>query len=298
MAVVSRDASFESRGTRCAATLTVDDAVAEPPVVVLADGFGCERSWRLPAFAERFAERGLAALAFDYRRFGDSEGMPRNLVTPRGHRADWRAAVAHARGLDGVDGDRIGLWGSSFSGGHVLATAARDGAIDAVVAQVPFSDGVRTELHLIRSGGLGYVARAVASAVRDLVRAAIGAGPYYVPIAAEPDGFAVLNGPGVLAGFESLNGGDWDNRCPARVFLTALPYRPVASAGRVDCPTLVVEAEADVVIPAGTVERLVDRLADVEHVSYPVGHFDVYTGGTFEAVVEAEGAFLERELAG
>jgi fermentation-respiration switch protein FrsA (DUF1100 family) len=83
----------------------------------MAHGFGAERTWRLPAFAERFAEHGLATLFFDYRSFGDSDGEPRNLVSPRRHVADWAAAVDHARSLSGVDGDRLALWGTSFWGG-------------------------------------------------------------------------------------------------------------------------------------------------------------------------------------
>jgi pimeloyl-ACP methyl ester carboxylesterase len=206
------------------------------------------------------------------------------------------AAIEHARSLDGVDGDRVALWGSSFSGGHTVTAAARAGNVDAVVAQVPFSDGIRTVLHLVRAGGLDYLTSAVVAGSKDLFRKVTLRSPHYIPIAGEPDEFAALNRPGTLDGYESINDGEWDNRCAGRILLTVLAYRPIAAAGQVDCPTLVVEAEEDNIITGSTVDRLVNRLDDVERVRYSAGHFDVYTGGTFDAVVERETAFLERHL--
>ena len=113
------ESDFTSQGTRCGAWLFVPEEVsggARSPIVVMAHGFGGQREMRLPAFAEHFASRGLAVLVFDYRCFGASDGSPRNFIDPRRHLADWRAAVEHARGLPEVDGSRLGLWGTSFSG--------------------------------------------------------------------------------------------------------------------------------------------------------------------------------------
>jgi len=298
MTVVRRDEDVTSRGTRCAAWLYRPEAVEDPPVVVMAHGFGCERDWRLPAFAERFAAAGIAVLLFDYRSVGDSDGTPRNVISATAQVRDWKAAVAHARGLADVDGSRLGLWGDSFSGGHAVTVAADDDAVDAAVLNVPFSDGVRTASQLIRAGGWSYLSTAVPAALQDLLRKVTARSPRYVPIAAEPDEFGVLNRPGALAGYEAINGGDWDNRCAARILITVFGYRPISVAGAVDCPTLVIEAEDDQIVPAGTVDRLVDRLDDVERVRYPVSHFDVFTGEPFEAVVERNEAFLRRHLLG
>ncbi len=296
MAVTRRDVDFAVGGTRCSAWLYRPTDAEDVPTVVMAHGFGGERGWRLPAFAERFAEAGLGTLLFDYRRFGESDGRPRNLITPKGHVRDWRAAIGKVRRLDGVDGERIALWGSSFSGGHAIVAAARDGDIEAVVAQVPFSDGIRTVHHLVRAGGLDYLTRAVTAGLKDVARKLTVRSPHYVPIAGAPDEFAALNRPGALEGYESITDGDWDNRCAARILLTVLAYRPVTEARDVDCPTLIVEAAEDNIVTGDTVDRLVSRLDDVERVRYPVGHFDVYTGETFETVVDREVEFLSRHL--
>ncbi|MFX5701388.1 alpha/beta hydrolase, partial [Acinetobacter baumannii] len=76
-----------------------------------------------------------ACLVFDYRYFGDSEGQPRQLLDIKSQLEDWKAAIAYARSLPNIDKNKIILWGSSFSGGHVLATAAQDANICAVVSQ-------------------------------------------------------------------------------------------------------------------------------------------------------------------
>src|SRR5439155_8789479 len=96
------------------------------PVVVMAHGLGGQRRFRLDVHAERFAEAGLAALVFDYRHFGDSEGEPRQLVSIRGQLADWRAAIDFARGHHELDGGRLAIWGTSLAGGHVQVIAAED----------------------------------------------------------------------------------------------------------------------------------------------------------------------------
>ena len=90
------------------------------PCVVLGHGFGGTIEARLTAFAERYAQAGCHALAFDYRHFGASDGEPRQLLSIRRQIQDWHAAIVHARFVDGVDPHRVALMGTSFSGGHVV----------------------------------------------------------------------------------------------------------------------------------------------------------------------------------
>src|SRR5271157_4428005 len=134
------------------------------PLVVMAHGLGAVRTMRLDAYAERFSAAGYACLVFDYRNFGDSEGRPRQLLDIGMQLADWAAALAFARTLDGIDHNRIGLWGTSFGGGHVIATAARLPGIAAVVSQCPFTDSIAS------LGAMSPLisARITALAVRDL----------------------------------------------------------------------------------------------------------------------------------
>ncbi|MBK6298427.1 MAG: alpha/beta fold hydrolase [Sphingomonadales bacterium] len=84
---------------------------------------------------------GFAVLAFDHPCFGLSGGEPRGEVDPPRQLRAWRDAVSFVRTLDGLDGDRIGLWGSSFSGGHVIQAGALDPRIAVSSLQAPFVAG-------------------------------------------------------------------------------------------------------------------------------------------------------------
>ncbi|WP_217900321.1 alpha/beta hydrolase [Halorubrum sp. Ea8] len=291
---------FESHGVSCAGRLYRPADVERPPIVVMAHGFGGELTWRLPSFAERFAERGLATFCFDYRTFGDSGGEPRNLIDPFKQRADWLAAIDHVRSVSTVDSDRLGLWGTSFSGGHVIETASRVDDVSAVVAQVPFVDGLRTALKLIRTGGVEYLKNGVTAAIRDLGRAITCRDPYYVPVVGSPDEFGLLNTPDAVQGIEALIPDDeeWDNRCPARIIPLIMLYRPLSRAGDVEAPVFIAQAENDRLLPPSTTDRLVQELDDVERVRYPIGHFDAYRGKPFEILVGRECEFLGRHLGG
>lgn len=121
------DVTFPSGGGSCAAWLYVpNSAPASGPILVMAHGLGGVRQMRLDAFAERFSSAGYRCLVFDYRQFGASPGAPRQLLSVRRQLEDWRNAIAYARQFDGIDPDRIVLWGTSFAGGHVMRTGARD----------------------------------------------------------------------------------------------------------------------------------------------------------------------------
>src|ERR1700733_11580022 len=166
MIVMQReDVWFNSGSDRISAWLYRPASDGDAPLLGMAHGLGAARTMRLDAYAERFAAAGYACLVFDYRNFGDSEGAPRQLLDVRLQLQDWTAAAAFARTLPGIDPSRIGLWGTSFSGGHVIATAARVPGIAAVVAQCPFTDSVAS---------LGAInplisVRLTALAIRDLV---------------------------------------------------------------------------------------------------------------------------------
>jgi alpha-beta hydrolase superfamily lysophospholipase len=94
-----------------------------------------------PRFAEVFAETGLSALILDYRGFGGSGGEPRLHIDPWAQIEDYRAALSYLEGREDVDADRLGAWGISYSGGHVLILGALDRRVRAVCSVVPVIDG-------------------------------------------------------------------------------------------------------------------------------------------------------------
>src|SRR3954464_4691343 len=153
------DLRFPSGKGECAAWLYTPAAAEGPvPCVVMAHGFSFTRHEGLATYAERFAEAGLAALVFDYRHFGDSPGEPRFRLRVGLQLEDWRSAVAFARRQQGLDSDRIVLWGYSYSGGHVVTIAAEDDRIAATLAMCPALDGVARAKMSPASEGLWAIA--------------------------------------------------------------------------------------------------------------------------------------------
>jgi uncharacterized protein len=285
---------FISNGFRCAAWLYLPAAIARPPVVLMAHGFGAERRFGLEPFAERFAQAGLAAFVFDYRCFGDSDGEPRNWVSPRRHLQDWEAALSYVKGLAEIDASRIALWGTSFSGGHVIVIAARHPELSAVVAQVPFADG----LALLGSVPLGTMPRLVVAALRDVVRSAMRGLAFTVPIVGPTGSLAMMSMPGCWEGYQSLipKQTSWRNACPARAVFTTILYRPTSHATRVRCPALLVMAERDQVISSRSVKRELKRLHNAQLLALNCTHFDVYQGHWFDRTITMEQDFLVLHL--
>src|SRR5581483_1598699 len=110
------------------------------PAITMTHGYAGTRYHGIEPMAEAFAAAGFAVLLHDHRGFGDSGGGPRQDVAPWQQVADWRRAISYLQELPEVDEDRIGLWGTSYSGGHAIALGATDRRIAAVVAQVPTID--------------------------------------------------------------------------------------------------------------------------------------------------------------
>ena len=107
------------------------------PTIVMAHGFSAVKEMYLDRFAEAFAAAGLGALVFDNRNFGASDGEPRQEIDPWEQVRDYRHAITYATTLPEVDAERIGIWGSSYSGGHVLVVGAIDERLNEASYIVP-----------------------------------------------------------------------------------------------------------------------------------------------------------------
>jgi fermentation-respiration switch protein FrsA (DUF1100 family) len=156
---------------------------------VLAHGLSAVRDQSLDRYAERFAEAGLTAIVFEYRHFGDSGGAPRQLLDIDRQLDDWRAAIAYARTLDGVEPTRVAIWGTSLSGGHVITLAADDPSVAAVVSQVAFADGLVT----VPSLGLGQSLWLMREGLRDQIGALLRRPPHTIAVIGPAGSRRVLN---------------------------------------------------------------------------------------------------------
>jgi pimeloyl-ACP methyl ester carboxylesterase len=273
--VTPEDVRIPSHGEQLAAYLYGPESThGDVPCVVMAHGFSATRDDGLPAYAEAFCDAGFAVVLFDYRHFGASTGEPRQLIDIARQHDDYRAVVAWARRLDGIDAERIALWGTSFSGGHVLSVAAGDPRIAAVIAQAPFTDGIPTALRVPPKN----VVRGMAAGLRDQMGAWIGRPPHLMAPVGDPGTFAIMTAPDAKSGFEALVSPEslWRNECAARIMPRIPFYRPGRKTPRLAMPLLVCVCENDTTTPPASTIKAAQRAPRGELRRYPYGHFDIY----------------------
>ncbi len=285
---------FAAGEGRCVGRLYRTDANVPSPCVVMGSGFSCVRDQGLDAFAERLAEAGFAALAFDYRHWGESEGEPRQLADSARHRADWKAAIAHVKALEEIDSTRIALWSYSLGTGHIQSLAADGLEVRALVCVAPLLNGRSSLLHI---GGPRHLAKLTGAGLRDATRALRGADPYRIPAIGDPGSLAVINSPESVAGFDAITppGSSWRNEVCARVALSP-PYNLVRKARRIACPALYCVFESDDVNPPELGRRAARLAPRGELREYPGGHYAAFSEAVFDRVLSDQLEFLGRHL--
>lgn len=137
--------NFLSENIRISGTIYLPELYtidSKMPGIILCQGFAATKEMLLPVYAEKFAQNGYIVLAFDYRGFGDSGGEPGRLV-PKLQIEDIKNATSFLASFDGIDADRIGLWGSSYGGANAIIAASMDGRVKCLCVQLAFGDGER-----------------------------------------------------------------------------------------------------------------------------------------------------------
>lgn len=139
---MKREVEFNAYdGTTLRGWIVTPDRAGPHPVVVMTHGAGGYKEWFLPGLSKVLLEAGIASLGYDHRNFGDSEGQPRCEIDAPRQIDDYRSAITFAETQKDLDAGRLGVFGTSFSGGHVLVVAAIDRRVKCVVAQVPWISG-------------------------------------------------------------------------------------------------------------------------------------------------------------
>lgn len=252
--------------------------------VVMAHGFSGTKELYLDDFAEHFAEGGLNVLVYDHRNTGESDGEPRLEIDPWQQVYDYRDAITWVSMRDDVDASRIGVWGSSYSGGHVLALGAIDRRVKCVVSQVPLVHGAASTSRLVRSDVLVEMRQMFDADRRGRLS---GESPGMIPVIAENEGDpAVLPTADSRAFFQSLppeRAVNWRNEVTLRSVELFATYEPGFFAPLISpTPVLIAAARDDVLtafdLTAAVYEKL---LQPKKFVALPGGHFDAYTGEPF-----------------
>ncbi|MEJ8810832.1 alpha/beta fold hydrolase [Variovorax ureilyticus] len=275
------DVEFEvDGGVKLRGWLFVPEGEGRRPAITMAHGYAGVKEHGIEPFAKTFAEAGFVVLLHDHRGFGASEGTPRQDVDPWRQIADWRRAISFLESLDVVDPKRIGLWGTSYAGGHAIVLGATERRLRAVVAQVPTISGFEQGLRRIPPEGAHLIEEMFA----DDDRAQLGG--------ELPRRQAIVSAdPAVAASYRAKDAidfylqpvpeGAWENNVTVRSTRAARMYEPGHWIARVSpTPLLMVVATRDTItltdLELAAYERALQpkRLVTIEG-----GHFDPYLGG-------------------
>ena len=259
---------------------------AAAPAVVMAHGYNCIKELYLDRYAAAFANAGHVVLAYDHRNFGDSDGEPRQELDPWMQVRDYRNAITFVQTLDGVDPQRIGIWGTSYAGGHVLVVAAIDRRVRCVVAQVPTISGWQTTLRRIAPQALPGQREAWDA---DRLERYKGNPPKMVSMVVDPaaGGAASHGSADAWEFFTGKNAPEkdkwrfkkWRNEITLRSLEMYSEYEPGAFIERIaPTPLLMVLGDADVICPTDLGLAAFNRAGEPKRLElYPGGHFSAYT---------------------
>ena len=262
------------------------------PAVSMAHGFGAIKNQGLIPYAQRLARAGFLVIVHDHRGFGLSGGWPRNDIDPWRQILDWRRVITYLRELDGVDPDRIGVWGSSYAGGHALVLAGSDRRVKAVVSQIPTISGYQQGLRRVAIEDRPALQERFNQDDASQMR---GAEPARQAIVStDSDEESAYRDPAMSAFEQQFPISPTlahDHKVTLRSTLKAQMYDPGIWSERVSpTPLLMVVGTEDTVTPADLALAAFERARHPKNlVTYPGGHFDAYlehfetTSGAAEA---------------
>lgn len=243
-----REVSFRSEGSRLDALLYLPGGEGPFPVVVMAGGWCYVKELVQPSYAQCFRRAGLAALIFDYRCLGTSEGSPRQHLDPADQIEDYRNAISYVENLEMVDASRIGIWGISYSGGHVLIGAAIDPRVRCVASVVPVVDGLETMRRAHGTMGFRRLTDAVLASRRK--RFETGEHDYMLHSSVRPDQelctWPFPGSPPLFQMLKETQAPNYENRNTVASAEKLLEYSASTYSERiVNTPVLMVLAEGD-----------------------------------------------------
>jgi uncharacterized protein len=283
MAMTRRDIEFNAEDVTLRGWFyTADGQVTTHPTIVMAHGYSAVKEMYLDRYAEVFAAAGLNALVFDNRHFGASDGQPRQEIDPWAQIRDYRHAITYACTLSEVDTDRIGVWGTSYSGGHVLVVGAWDRRVKAVVSQGVMVDGYQNFRRLVRSD---FIAGLQAQFDADRLARYRGEPPAMIPVVDEnPLAPSALPTPDSYRWFTETHktmAPSWRNEVTLRSVEMFGEYVPASFIQYISpTPLLVLCAHNDVLTPADLTIAAYEQAHEPKQLEIlPGGHFDIYTRG-------------------
>jgi uncharacterized protein len=279
-----QDARILSQGLKMGGWLYVPNGLKageKRPTIVMAHGWSAVKEMYLDDYAAKFANGGFVVVVFDYRNFGDSEGEPRGHIDPYMQHEDYKNAITWATLQPMVDANRIGIWGSSYSGGHVLHLAAFDRRVKCAVSQVPLTSAMDNFRRLVRADFFGGTqAWLAADRAEQYTTGKIN----YLPVVAAqgtPSALPTQESYDWFTKAGATRAPKWENRQTVRSLELALEYNPAANIHHISpTPLLMVVAQNDTLTPTDLAIEAFGRAREPKRLEIiPGGHFDAYVSG-------------------
>lgn len=286
---MKRDVEFRSGTNTLRGWLeTADDADGPLPVVCFAHGFSGVKELFLDQYSTAFAAAGFATLVWDHPGFGASDGEPRREVDPWAQVNGYRDAISFAAAQDEVDAGRIGIWGTSYSGGHVIAVAAFDPRVRALACQVPFISGLANSRRVFREEEQATI-RAMFIADRDARQR--GEAPAEMEVFGPAGSLCALPSPEEFdfVTEQGLIGTPlWENITTLRSVEMMGEYEPGSFIDRITAPLLMIVTSLDDVTPADIAQDAFARGREPKKlVVLRGGHMEVYGAQSEYALSQA-----------
>jgi len=264
--------------------LFVPEGEPPHPAITMAHGFAGVKEHGLKRFAAAFAAAGFVVLVHDHRGFGASGGTPRSDVDPWVQIADWRRAISFLESQPMVDESRIGLWGTSYAGGHAIVLGATDRRLRAVVAQVPTISGYQQSLRRVAPDLVPALEAAFAD---DERRQFHGAPPAtQAVVSADPSIAAAYRAPDAVAFYtQPVPEGAWENAVTLRSSRAARMYEPGTWIPRVSpTPLLMIVGLHDTITVSDLALAAYERALQPKRLlTIDGGHFEPYLARFDEA---------------
>ncbi len=297
---------FSSRGDTCKGVLTrPTNTKGDVPLVIMAGGWCYTKEIVMPHYAKFFQDIGCATLCFDYRRFGESTGEPRQHIDPWEQVEDYRNALSWAETLKGIDFGRSGIWGISYSGGHILLVAALDSRPQFAIGTVPVIDGFET---MRRCHGERKFAELKKTIAEDRHSRYLGNAGAYMPMSTEhPDKeMSAWPFPHVYSAFINIKNTEaprHEHRNTIESVELLMQYNVIPYCDRIiDTPVMLALARGDNITSADLETKAFNAITNPNKTLASVSgvhHMSLYTNNEHLAKVgRAQAAWLKELLAG